>query len=534
MRCPKCEYLVPEGAVECPRCGVIFARFARKQQREQQALDQARPKRKLRLSLKLTLAGLGLLLAALGLHRFAAGFARGLGQGQEPAELEDEPLEATPGPEALPPVFEEEPEEPEPPAIALPGTPVDSEWQPGMPVPANWREVLGDMAEVIDVAQEAAVKARAGQPEEAARLLEAALREQPEELRQTPGMRRMLAWLYLLSGRKELKRGHPGAALAAFDKGLELAPASAELHADAAKACATLRRYEKALEHVQQALAVQPGRRDLLSVETWLRWRMDDVDGARATAGRLAEQHPHSAGARMLRDRMTREASAEGSRRREGRHFIVRFQGQEDRDAADLVLQTLEQAREQVGRDLGLRPEDPIVALLYTQQQFSVVTRSPGWAGGAYDGKIRLPVGGLHRGTDRLASTVTHEYVHAVLHDVAGANCPAWLHEGTAQYYEPEQPASRLSSRMTRLGGLIPFHSLDAALKHPDPRVARQAYLQCLAVVAYVIEQRGRRDLLAALRRMGEGEAPSSALRAVWGDRPAAVADKAWAHYQGR
>lgn len=274
MRCPKCEYLVPEGATECPGCGVIFARYQKRQEARRRESDRQLSRHKTwSLPLKLSMLGVVLLLTAFGLQRFAAGFARGIGLHDAPEDFDEtltEPVDlgADVKDATLPPAFEEQPEDPEPPQLALPGRGVPSDWQPGMPVPDNWREVIGDLTEVVDASEEAVALASAGQAGEGIEKLEAALRRHPAELRETPSMRHLLAWLNLLAGREELEQGHPRAALAAFDRGLFASPESADLHADAAKACTTLREYERALEHVKQALAVQPGRKDLLSVET--------------------------------------------------------------------------------------------------------------------------------------------------------------------------------------------------------------------------------------------------------------------------
>ena len=41
MKCPSCGATVPEGALECPACGVIFAKFAEKRKREREEAEKA-------------------------------------------------------------------------------------------------------------------------------------------------------------------------------------------------------------------------------------------------------------------------------------------------------------------------------------------------------------------------------------------------------------------------------------------------------------------------------------------------------------
>jgi hypothetical protein len=41
MKCPSCKAAVPEGAVECPSCGVIFAKFEERRRRERAEAERA-------------------------------------------------------------------------------------------------------------------------------------------------------------------------------------------------------------------------------------------------------------------------------------------------------------------------------------------------------------------------------------------------------------------------------------------------------------------------------------------------------------
>ena len=59
-----------------------------------------------------------------------------------------------------------------------------------------------------------------------------------------------------------------------------------------------------------------------------------------------------------------------------------------------------------------------MTAILYTQQQFRDITKSPSWAAAAYDGRIRIPVLGALKNPAELDRIVTHEYVHAVVHQM--------------------------------------------------------------------------------------------------------------------
>ena len=74
--------------------------------------------------------------------------------------------------------------------------------------------------------------------------------------------------------------------------------------------------------------------------------------------------------------------------------------------------------------------------MLYPDETFREVTGSPHWSGGIYDGRIKLPIGGLARGSERLARTVRHEYAHAAIVTLSKGKAPVWLNEGLAQVAE--------------------------------------------------------------------------------------------------
>src|SRR5450631_322388 len=59
------------------------------------------------------------------------------------------------------------------------------------------------------------------------------------------------------------------------------------------------------------------------------------------------------------------------------------------------ILDVLENASNQVGAELGHFPEARVPVVIYKRDDYKVVTNSPDWSGGVYDGTIRLPFGAL-------------------------------------------------------------------------------------------------------------------------------------------
>src|SRR5258706_549503 len=66
-------------------------------------------------------------------------------------------------------------------------------------------------------------------------------------------------------------------------------------------------------------------------------------------------------------------------------------------------------------------------------------TGAPPWAGGAYDGAVRVPAAPRNELGVSIA-TLRHEVMHAQLHAAVGC-LPVWFNEGTAMYFAGAVPA---------------------------------------------------------------------------------------------
>jgi len=94
------------------------------------------------------------------------------------------------------------------------------------------------------------------------------------------------------------------------------------------------------------------------------------------------------------------------------------------------------------GSGFGLFPTETIVVLLYPNQDFRDITRSPNWVGALNDGKIRVPVSGLTQMTPDLARVLKHELTHSFVRQITLGRCPTWLNEGLAQLEEGSTTAA--------------------------------------------------------------------------------------------
>ena len=205
--------------------------------------------------------------------------------------------------------------------------------------------------------------------------------------------------------------------------------------------------------------------------------------------------------------------------KKEGSHFTVKFEGGENSDIGHLISILLEEAYIKVGFDIGYYPEDRIEAVLYTLQQFTDITRAPGWAGAIYDGRIKIPIGGVTSRTSLLERVLFHEYTHALVHRLSKGRAPVWLNEGIAQHEEGaanENINQILVHQIARSEKPIPLRPFEGSFMGYNNMQASVAYSVSLSATTYIINEFGMSAVKRILENLGEGktieEAVSSSL----------------------
>lgn len=151
-----------------------------------------------------------------------------------------------------------------------------------------------------------------------------------------------------------------------------------------------------------------------------------------ATAG---EQHL----LQMKIERAKREYNAESGLGSDvSSHFTIQFDGTVPRDLARAALRHLEAAYDRLWNEFGRAPRSDIPVIISSRGLFEEITRSPAVVSGTYDGKIRVPVGGLATDADaeRLKPILAHELTHAFIHANVPTRLPLWFEEGLAEYFE--------------------------------------------------------------------------------------------------
>jgi Tfp pilus assembly protein PilF len=256
---------------------------------------------------------------------------------------------------------------------------------------------------------------------------------------------------YIQTGMEQMKAGDYKSARDSFEQATRYNDASSAAHLGLGIVFFHLRDDSYAERELIRASEMDPKEAAAYQYLGELYYRKDDLEGAISYWEKTVELNPSNTQLRARLDRIRKEQKTEKDFKRDvTSHFLTKYEGREKVEAGRIVLRILEDAYSEVGRALSYYPDGEVQVILYSGQQFQDVTDAPGWSGGVYDGKIRLPIGGIEQETPALRKILYHEYTHVVVRAIT-PRCPTWLNEGLAQYFEGRQPDSHQKDMLRRL-----------------------------------------------------------------------------------
>ncbi len=191
--------------------------------------------------------------------------------------------------------------------------------------------------------------------------------------------------------------------------------------------------------------------------------------------------------------------------------FTIMFDGPAQERIAAHATSTLWAAFWRIAKTLGSAPTAPITVIFYTQQQFRDITGAPEWAGGEFDGQIRMPLRGAAQNLPEFDRMLTHELAHAMLKSIAPRNVPAWLHEGLAMYFEGHDVA-RAERRLAAARVFVPLAALRTSFGGLDALQAHVAYEESAFATHALLERIGSSGLAALLQDLDAGQTIEQAI----------------------
>ena len=302
---------------------------------------------------------------------------------------------------------------------------------------------------------------RAGQPQAAGRSFEAAIAANPQD-----------ATSFLGAGLAAHLQGQEGEARASLQEAVRLNPkltAAVLLLGEIAYRAGDL---DTAIRTYEDALAVAPEHKQIQArVETWRK-----------------EAALHSGFQKALSP-----------------HFTILFEGPAEQRMAAAALDMLEAAYWRIGTTLLAYPPSIITVVLYTDEQFRDITRSPAWAAGVFDGKIRVPMRGALNDPRQLEKVLAHEFTHALVKSLGGRGLPTWLDEGLAVVCEAGD--LRWAEKLVRQArAVIPLPELQSGFVHLSPDQVPLAYAESALAVQLLVERGGAAAMSALLQDLAEGQ----------------------------
>ena len=200
--------------------------------------------------------------------------------------------------------------------------------------------------------------------------------------------------------------------------------------------------------------------------------------------------------------------------------FRISFADNGQSDLATVILETLDDAYAELGAEIEFYPDIEVPVLLYGRREFETVTRSPDWAGAAYDGKTRIPLGGVTRMTPQLRGLLYHEYAHVMIRFLGKGRVPTWINEGFAElagrrYHDPG--LDHLEGAAVA-GSLLSWDRLALSFKDLSTEQAKLAYEQSYSFCSYLVEMFGWFYFKDLIERLADGDDVATAFAATYGE----------------
>jgi tetratricopeptide (TPR) repeat protein len=298
------------------------------------------------------------------------------------------------------------------------------------------------------------------------------------------------------AGWDALNSGRLQEAATAFDEALRSGPQQSSVLLGAGVAARLLGRNDEARRFLVDALKLEPTLSPASLLLGSILYQTGDLDGAIETYQRALALDPKNPQLSRQLDAWRKEADLHsGFRQTLGDHFTVMFEGPAEAELADRTVTVLEAAYWRIGTALSTYPTGVITVILYTRDQFRDITRSPEWAGGSFDGRIRVPVQGALQNSAEFQRVLAHEFTHALIQSVAARGVPTWLHEGLADCLDGSdfrRKAQQVRQAETRValarleGSFSDLTAKEAALAYAESAVAAHTLLDDVGAAAVV------------------------------------------------
>jgi tetratricopeptide (TPR) repeat protein len=307
------------------------------------------------------------------------------------------------------------------------------------------------------------------------------------------------------AGWDALNAGHIREAGAAFDEALRTGPQTPSTLLGAGLAARLQGRTDDVRRFLIDALKIEPSLTPASLLLGSVLYQSGDLDGAIETYQRaLAFSPTHPQLTKQLEAWRKEAELHSGFRQALGDHFTVMFEGPAEAELASRAVAILEANYWRIGTALSTYPSGVTTVILYTREQFHDITRSPAWAGGSFDGRIRIPVQGALQNRAEFERVLAHEFTHALIQSVAARGVPTWLHEGLADCFDGSD-IRRKEQQIREAESRVPLSRLEGSFEALTAKEAALAYAQSAVAVRTLLEDPGPLAVASLLTDIGRG-----------------------------
>lgn len=308
-----------------------------------------------------------------------------------------------------------------------------------------------------------------------------------------------------------LERGDASKAAAIFRDALDRSPDNPILHYGSAHASLALGRTDAAISSLKRAIQHDPKFIHAYVLLAQVAYGAADLDLAVRSLEKAAALAPRNRELAAQLQQWRKESELHrGFASAPGVRFNVLFEGPAQKAIGDRVSAVLESAYWSIGKRIDIYPAAALDVILYSNKQFRDITRAPAWAGGGYDGRIRLPVSGALKSPQTLDRVVIHEYVHSIVRTAAPTGVPAWIDEGLASHLESGD-TSWVNRALKSSSERIPLEDLVDGFGSLDGDAALMAYAES-HVAGQLLVERLSPYVGAFLQMLGNGHSVDQAL----------------------
>ncbi len=212
--------------------------------------------------------------------------------------------------------------------------------------------------------------------------------------------------------------------------------------------------------------------------------------------------------------------------------FILKYPKTCGRNEIVKLKAILREQYKKLSQDFAYYFKQPLVIIIYDQEQFEKMTELPHWVSGVYDGNVRIPFCSSRIKEEDTRAATIHEMVHAFVTGISQGGAPPWVQEGIAVYQDNqikkrEEIVFRAAWKTKTLFPLDQLMNEQEIDFQKDPLLLTLFYEESYEFVAYLVRRFGWVKLKELLTAFSQGKNSDEAIQAVFQTATLKL-EKAW------